>query len=184
MEIIKHRINSIEEFDSRYGCEIDVRDFNGEIVLSHDIADSNSIKLDEFLQNIAEDKIIAINIKASEIGKKVKSILDKAYRKNYFVFDFSIPDLMKSISYGLNCAFRLSEYEKEIIPNCNWVWIDMFEKIWYDQVFLKSIKEKGLKIALVSPELHNRNDELKEIKELVDEKLIDAICTDFPDRWK
>jgi hypothetical protein len=83
----------------------------------------------------------------------------------------------------LSCAFRLSEYEKEIIPNCSWVWVDCFEKIWYDVEYLKSLKNLTLKIALVSPELHGRKSEIHKFEEIVNSISVDVICTDIPEYW-
>ena len=59
---------------------------------------------------------------------------------NYFTFDWSVPSLFKALSYDITCAFRLSEYEKDIIPNCTWAWIDSFHSIWYDEKYLRNLK--------------------------------------------
>ena len=183
MIILKHRANSIESFDKRYGAEIDVRDFDNELVISHDLPNENSLKLESFIQKIPKETFLAINVKSSEIEHNLKEIINKYNIKNYFTFDHSVPSLVKSIKCNLSCAFRLSEYEKEIIPNCNWVWVDCFENIWYDQNFLKSLKDLQLKIALVSPELHGRKSEIKKFEDVVNSVLVDAICTDTPEYW-
>ena len=183
MIILKHRTNSIELFDDRYGAEIDVRDFGDKLVLSHDPPDGNSPDLESFLDKIPSETFLSINVKSSEIELELKKILGKYGFENYFTFDHSIPSLLKSIKHNLNCAFRLSEYEKEIIPNCNWVWLDCFEKIWYDVDFLKSLQKSHLKVALVSPELHGRKFEIKQFEEIVNSISADAICTDMPKYW-
>ena len=41
----------------------------------------------------------------------------------------------------------------------------------------------GLKLALVSPELHNRTNELERIRTIIDKIDVDAICTDLPEFW-
>ena len=84
------------------------------------------------------------------------------------------------------CALRLSEYEKEQLRGPKWVWVDSFHSIWYDDKYLELIKNNGYKIVLVSPELHDRNNKLdyQKIESLINKKLVDAICTDVPDRWK
>jgi len=102
---------------------------------------------------------------------------------SYFTFDWSIPSLAKALTQDIICAFRLSEYEKEIIPNCQWVWVDFFKDIWYDSDFLNSLKKTGLKVALVSPELHNKKSEINKVKDIISSVKIDAICTDHPDLW-
>jgi hypothetical protein len=183
MILLKHRANTIEDFDKRYGMEIDLRDFGDKLVISHDLPNQNSLKLEEFLSKIPNETFLAINVKSSEIEIELKKILDKYNFKNYFTFDHSIPSLIKSIKCSLSCAFRLSEYEKEIIPNCSWVWVDCFEKIWYDVEYLKSLKNLTLKIALVSPELHGRKSEIHKFEEIVNSISVDVICTDIPEYW-
>ena len=90
---------------------------------------------------------------------------------------------MNAIKNNLRCAFRVSEYEKNIIPQCKWVWIDSFHSIWYDEEYLAGLKNMGLKLALVSPELHNRTNELERIRMIIDKIDVDAICTDLPEFW-
>jgi len=184
LEIIKHRANIITQIDNRYGLEIDVRDSIGELVISHDPALENEVALNNYLKHIDNKKLIAINIKSSEIENKLKQILQTNNITNYFTFDWPVPSLIKALQAQLVCAFRLSEYEKEMIPNCSWAWIDAFHKIWYDETFLDSIHSKEIKIALVSPEIHGRKHELKKIKDIVNTGVIDAICTDLPEYYQ
>jgi len=183
MEILKHRANSLHDIEPNLGLEIDIRDYKNELVLAHDHPDEQSVKLVDFLQNISKNSLLAINIKSSEIETELESILRKSNISNYFTFDWPLPSLLKALKCNLTCAFRLSEYEKNIIPNCSWVWIDSFHGIWYDADFLLTLKKSGLKLALVSPELHNRKSELDKVKNIVNTVKVDAICTDLPDFW-
>lgn len=183
MEILKHRVSSLEQIDPNLGIEIDISEHNNELVLAHDHPDVHSVKLNDFLQNVSNDRLLAINIKSSGIEPKLKTILTNSKISNYFTFDWSIPSLFKALSYDITCAFRLSEYEKDIIPNCDWVWIDCFHSVWYDIDFLSSLKKMGLKLAIVSPELHNRKSEVKKVKDIVNAIEVDAICTDLLDFW-
>ena len=61
--------------------------------------------------------------------------------------------------------------------------IDSFQSIWYDANFLNSLKNSGLKLAIVSPEIHNRKSDLAQVKDIVNSVKVDAICTDLPDFW-
>ena len=47
LKILKHRGNAVNDIDSNLGIEIDVRDYNNELVLSHDYPNQQSVKLDE-----------------------------------------------------------------------------------------------------------------------------------------
>lgn len=184
MEILKHRVLKISDMDNDHGAEIDIRDHNGKIVLSHDIhTNDNLLTLEQFLTSFNKEKLLAINIKSTGIEFELKQILEKNNVNNYFTFDWPIPYLLKAQSLNLKCAFRISEYEKDIIPNCSWVWLDCFKEIWYDEDILHNFEEKKLHIAIVSPELHGRSNELAKVKEIVKMSKVDAICTDLPQYW-
>lgn len=184
MEIIKHRINVVNEIDQKFGAEIDVRDHNGVLVLSHDYPNSQSQKLDDFIKYFPKERLLAVNVKSCGIEKDLFDILNDSKVK-YFTFDFSFPYLLKAINNNLTCALRLSEYEKEIVKGPQWVWVDSFHSMWFDEKYIQTVKNLGYHIAIVSPELHGRNDkkEIEEIKILIKKKLIDAICTDTPEMW-
>ena len=185
MEILKHRVNHISEIDLEFGAEIDVRDHKGVIVLSHDYPDDNSERLIDFIQSFPKNQLLAINVKSCGIETDVNNII-KQNHENYFLFDFSLPYLLNSINLNIPCALRLSEFEKELIEGPQWIWIDSFSSIWYDDKYIELIKNKGYKIALVSPELHKRTNlqDHEKIKYLISKNLIDAICTDDVEKWK
>ena len=111
MEILKHRVNSVDEINQNFGAEIDVRDHNETLVLSHDYPNSQSQKLDDFLKKFPKEKLLAINVKSCGIEKKLALIL-KNYEVKYFAFDFSFPYIFDAIKNNITCALRLSEYEK------------------------------------------------------------------------
>jgi len=184
MEILKHRVNSVDEINQNFGAEIDVRDHNETLVLSHDYPNSQSQKLDDFLKKFPKEKLLAINVKSCGIEKKLALIL-KNYEVKYFAFDFSFPYLFDAIKNNITCALRLSEYEKELLEGPKWTWIDSFHSIWFDEKYVQSIKNLGYSIAIVSPELHGRNvkNEFKQIESLIDKGLVDAICTDNLEMW-
>ena len=88
MEIITHRgfwnlkkdQNNIKallkSLDLNYGVEFDVRDFNSNLVLSHDIPNNKSPKLEDFLKKIKNlNKYLVINIKSDGLNIKLKRLL-------------------------------------------------------------------------------------------------------------
>jgi hypothetical protein len=83
-----------------------------------------------------------------------------------------------------NIAIRFSEFESiesiELVKNMvKWVWIDCFTKFPLTIEIYKKIKEFGLKICIVSPELQKHNlDMINEIKKVINENNfeISAIC--------
>ena len=52
MKIIKHRHNFVPNFDMKFGLEIDVRDYNGILVLSHDLPNEKCLSFEKFLESI------------------------------------------------------------------------------------------------------------------------------------
>ena len=183
MIIIKHRVNSIKEINPKFGLEIDIHNYNNKLVLAHDHPNEQSIKLEDFITHIPKNSLLAINIKNEEVEAELKIILSRSKTTNYFTFDWPVTSLHNAINHDLNCAFRLSEYEKDIVPNCPWVWLDSFNEIWYDADFLISLKKYGIKLAIVSPELHNRESDINKVKDIVNAVKVDAICTDMPEFW-
>ena len=183
MIIIKHRVNSIKEINPKFGLEIDIHNYNNKLVLAHDHPNEQSIKLENFITHIPKNSLLAINIKNEEVEAELKIILSRSKTTNYFTFDWPVTSLHNAINHDLNCAFRLSEYEKDIVPNCPWVWLDSFNGIWYDADFLISLKKSGIKLAIVSPELHNREADISKVKDIVNAVKVDAMCTDMPEFW-
>jgi len=181
--IIKHRVNSIKEINPKFGLEIDIHNYNNKLVLAHDYPNEQSIKLEDFITHIPKNSLLAINIKNEEVEAELKIILSRSKTTNYFTFDWPVTSLRNAINHDLNCAFRLSEYEKDIVPNCPWVWLDSFNGIWYDADFLISLKKSGIKLAIVSPELHNREADISKVKDIVNAVKVDAMCTDIPEFW-
>ena len=183
MIIIKHRVNSIKEINPKFGLEIDIHNYNNKLVLAHDHPNEQSIKLEDFITHIPKNSLLAINIKNEEVEAELKIILSRSKTTNYFTFDWPVTSLHNAINHDLNCAFRLSEYEKDIVPNCPWGWLDSFNGIWYDADFLISLKKSGIKLAIVSPELHNREADISKVKDIANAVKVDAMCTDIPEFW-
>jgi hypothetical protein len=200
MQIISHRgfwLNATEKnsldafqrsFEFGFGTETDVRDFNGELVVAHDIPSSDCIYFQEFCEifsAIDKNLPLAINIKSDGLANLLKYMLEQYSIENYFLFDMSIPDLRHSILAGLNCYTRMSDVEKNptFYDDCNGVWLDGFYSDWYEpQVFWQLLNDKK-KICLVSSELHSRSNkslwEMLRSSKLCDEKDI-MLCTDEP----
>ena len=70
-----------------------------------------------------------------------------------------------------------------------WVWIDCFNHFPLTEKIYHKIKACGLKICLVSPELHGHNViRIEEFKKIIKDNrfIIDAICTKYYNinKWK
>lgn len=177
---------------SGWGIETDIRDLNGELVISHDMALAGCLSLETVLLDycsIGSDSILALNIKSDGLANKLKILLHKYSINNYFCFDMSVPDTLSFINTNMVAAARLSEYETEglLSDMAPVLWIDGFEDMVLDKVRLRQWLFSGKKVCLVSPELHAREPwsfwgELISLPEdLVTHQNI-MLCTDLPFR--
>ena len=186
MEIIIHRINTLSKLrkiPKHFGVEIDVRDYKKKLVLSHDPF-KNGENLEFFLRKYNHGTLI-VNIKSEFIEFKIIKLLKKYKIKKYFFLDSSYPviiNLMKKRAG--NFAIRVSDYESfeniyNIYPQCKWIWLEIFNSIKLKKKDIKFIKDKNLKICLVSPELHMKKKDINKVKRFIDTNdiKISCVCT-------
>jgi len=174
------------------GAEIDVRDHNNTLVVSHDPYTGGEL-FDEFTKELSERHLI-INIKSEGIEKDVIEILEHNNVKNYFLLDCTFPAIVKLIEKGFDkIALRFSEYEgmdtlKMMQGKVQWVWIDCFTKRPFTARQYKLIKNLGYKTCLVSPDLLLRPEQIQVyIDELKSIKCVpDAVCVkkEYVVEWK
>jgi hypothetical protein len=202
MEIISHRgywkdaaekngmAAFIRSFSLGFGTETDLRDYDGVLVISHDIAIKESIRAGSFFETYKkhnQQSTLALNIKANGLQSQLKTLLKQHKIINYFVFDMSVPDTLNYINQGISFYSRQSEYEPQpaFYSECKGIWLDAFNSIWYDNnLILDHIRNNKL-VAIVSPELHKRAhtplwQQLKTGK-LHQQKGI-ILCTDHPEQ--
>lgn len=175
-----------------YGFESDVRDHNGELVISHYMANADSQHLDEVLQWLSKNNnrlCFAINIKADGIGENLLQLLQKYNIRNYFTFDMSVPQMIEYRELGLKFFTRQSEVEHQPVmyEDAAGVWIDGFyNNDWINEKLLFAHIEAGKNVCIVSPELHGR--EYLSFWERLIGYNIDftklMLCTDYPDNAK
>lgn len=182
-----------------FGIETDVRDFCGNLVISHDICKESCKSLSSFLNNYknncnndAEFPYLALNIKADGLQISLKEEIIKHDIHNYFVFDMSIPDTLAYLELNTPVFTRRSEYENhtELARHRHTagIWLDQFKSDWYTRESVMKILECNLKICVVSPELHNRDYRycwslIKSISEQSPDHTL-MLCTDFPNKAK
>lgn len=173
--------------DNGYGIETDIRDYDGKLVISHDIATANSPLLSDFLahyQKVNSRAYLALNIKADGLQKMLLSELEKYHVENYFVFDSSVPELYVYRKMGINYFTRHSEFETKpsMYDEASGVWLDSFNNSWltYDRV-KKHISNNKL-VGIISPELHGYDpmNLWKKIKKNKNDNIL--LCTDLVDK--
>jgi hypothetical protein len=204
MEIISHRgfwnnkneknatSAFLHSFENGFGTETDIRDYNGELVISHDIPIKDSISLRSFfsLYNQSNSSgTLALNIKSDGLYLPLIKLLEEFQIANYFVFDMSVPDTISYLNKNVNVFTRQSEYENVPVfyNRIKGVWLDAFISTWYDVELIKKHLELNKMVAIVSSELHGRSEletwrflkenELHQISNII-------LCTDYPTKAK
>lgn len=145
-----------------FGFESDIRDYCGELVISHNIADASCQKADEVFQWLEEfhnQYCFAVNIKADGLKDLLMENLKRYHIENYFTFDMSAPQMVEFCQQGIVCFTRQSEIEPSPIMyrEAAGVWIDGFYgDDWITEELLKQHILQGKTACVVSPELHQR----------------------------
>lgn len=190
----KNKMLSLERaFKSGFGIETDLRDYAGNLVISHDLADGGSCYAEELFaayRDYGENSILALNVKADGIQGLLKPLLEKYDIKRYFLFDMSIPELVVNARESLLFYTRHSDIENECVmyEQAKGVWLDSFyDKYWLTRDIIERHLMNNKAICIVSPELHGYSYEFawKMLKEngYHKNRLI-SLCTDMPNKAK
>lgn len=153
---------------SGFGIETDLRDHDGEVVISHDPppAGKPALKFREFLElyaGISAPGMLALNIKADGLHDRVQEELARfnVGPDRYFLFDMAPPDALGYLRRQMPCYTRESEIEPvpAFLDRAVGVWMDCFFEDWIDEAAILKHLKVGRAVALVSPELHGRTPE-------------------------
>ena len=152
--------------DQGFGIETDIRDDRGRLVISHDCPSGSEDELDAFLACYREGdcrQMLALNVKSCGLHAKVEGVLKRhgIPRECYFLFDMAPPDALGYLARSMPCYTRQSEMETApAFPGrAAGVWLDCFDGDWIDEAVICAHDQAGLRVALVSPELHGRGKE-------------------------
>ena len=188
MQIIVHRVNklsNLHKIPKNYGVEIDVRDYKKKLILSHDPF-KNGENLETFLKKYNHGTLI-VNVKSEFIEDNIIKLLKKFHIKNYFFLDSSYPSILAMAKKKIRkFAIRVSDYESieniyKIHPHCKWIWLEIFKVLILKKRDIEFIKKNKIKICLVSPELHNKKNDITKIKKFINSKNIkvSAVCVKY-----
>jgi hypothetical protein len=169
--------------EGNFSIETDIRSSKQEIYISHDASDSEELLS---LQSLYDFKCrFALNIKQDGLGSLLEFSRDWIEQTNSFLFDGSVPEMIKIKSFGFRHALRLSEYEKSLPWDPDLIWLDSFNSDWWlnNLEIEKLIRDTQVSVIVVSPELHGR--EARDVWEFMaslsqNERESISICTDSP----
>jgi len=172
-----------------YGTETDIRDRNRSLVIAHDMAGARDQTLDQFFKLYKAEKnnlLLALNVKADGLARKLAVDLKRHKITNYFFFDMSVPDMRDYFDAGLRTYARVSDVESapSFYDRVAGIWLDGFFGDWYKPRDIRRFLRDGKSVCLVSSELHKR-DHLETWKMLRDGKIDREkdfiLCTDLPE---
>jgi len=192
---IAHRVNQLDEtiaaevFGAADGIEFDIRDTGGEIVVQHDPFLGGQLFTD-FLKFCPSNKFYIVNVKSEGIERRAIADLEAHGITQFFLLDCSIPMMIRLGKEGeRRLAVRFSEYEslatvEAMAPFVSWVWVDVFTQLPLTSFVEKFIRQRGLKLSLVSPELQGQQEKLVDYKILLAKRgvTIDAVCSKLYNR--
>ena len=193
MILINHRVNSISKLlktSVEFGVEADLRSENKKIYLHHEPFKKGE-SFEKWIKYY-KHKILILNVKEEGLEDIVIKILKKNKKKNFFFHDQTFSTLLKNM-FKTRVSIRFSEYEdlkrkNYLYKKIRWLWLDNFNQIELSKKFYNYLKNKKVKICMVSPELikRKRQNEIKKIiNNLKKNKFyLDAVCTKKPKLWR
>src|ERR1700744_6344591 len=101
-------------FRNGYGVELDVRDLDGELVVSHDPPGRDALPLNALVAAYRAHGCagcLAVNIKADGLEALVADALRDVPASRWFAFDMSVPDMLLYARAGLPFFTRHSDVE-------------------------------------------------------------------------
>jgi len=194
MMLIAHRRNTLAELLAtpvKYGVEVDIRSFGKRLVIHHD----PFVEGEDFVAWLDHYRhgTLILNVKEEGLEPRLIDLMAEHGIDDFFFLDQSFPFLVKIAHQGeRRCAVRVSEYESidtalSLAGKINWVWVDCFTRFPLTGMDAVRLREAGLKLCLVSPELQQRtgDNEIPNFRALIAERGIipDAVCTKRPESW-
>lgn len=193
----KNEKNTLEALVSAVSCgfgvETDIRDYNGKIVISHNMADASCWGLEDFLKeynSLDNAAWVALNVKADGLQSQLAELLEEYKINNYFLFDMSIPEMVATRKKKLKFFTRNSDIEAECVL-CEYaagVWMDSFYmENWVTADNIRRHLAAEKLVAVISPEIHGF-DHIPLWSMLKQEGLYEdgsvMLCTDKPESAK
>jgi len=190
MLLVEHRVNTIEHLKrvpKDRGIEVDIRDYDGELLLTHDPFTQGE-RLEDLLA-VYDHALIILNVKCDGLEGQILDLVKKYDIQDYFFLDVANPTLVRLANQGVHqIAARFSEYEPvesalALAGKVDWVWVDCFSKLPLTEETYAQLKEH-FNICLVSPEMQGFPETaIQDFRHQLRTMPIDAVCSDLCDDW-
>jgi glycerophosphoryl diester phosphodiesterase len=149
-------------FANGWGVELDVRDLDGELVVSHDPPAAGALTFAAVVEAYAEagcPGAMAVNVKADGLDALTARQLAPVDPAHWFAFDMSVPDTLRYQRQDLPYFTRHSDLETvpALYAAAPGVWLDDFAGGFVSEKRITAHLDAGKRVAVVSPELHGRD---------------------------
>ncbi len=144
------------------GVVVPVRDHDGRLVISDRPADTDSLSLESFLVERpvwpGSPPFLAIRVCAEGLARMLHRCLVSIEGVQPVLVGISVPDMAEYIDGHLPIFVRQSEHEPEpaYYEYAEGVWLESFERDWFDDRLLVAHLKTGKLVTVVSPEIHGR----------------------------
>lgn len=188
--------NSATAFDRsfalKFGTETDLRDLDGQLIVSHDPPTQGAMTADALFAQVASYDpalVMALNIKSDGLQEMVADGVSRHGLTGCFVFDMAVPDAVQWLKTDIAVFTRHSDVET--VPACyeqaDGVWLDSFGEEWWGMDVVATHLAAGKRVAVVSSELHGRNHiplwEMMRASQVCQTDDV-ILCTDIPEAAK
>jgi hypothetical protein len=190
MLLVEHRVNTLEHLrriPSTRGVEVDVRDYDGDLRLTHDPLSSGE-RLEDFLAEYRH-ALLVFNVKCDGLEGRILDLAMRFHITEFFLLDVATPTLVNLCRRGVRqMAARYSEYEPielalAFAGRLDWVWVDCFTRLPLDADSYRRLHQH-FRMCLVSPELQGHpRAMIADFRAQLRGMPVEATCTDFCDDW-
>lgn len=192
-KVSQNSVTSFKEASKAgFGIELDVRDFMGELVVSHDVPVGKPPSFRHVLEELKCVNFsghLAINVKSDGLISLLAD-LELLSEFKHFFFDMTIPELRHYKSADMKFAVRVSELEdisvsRRLLGADPIFWLDSFYSDWWLDLDWDQMFDVGETVFVVSPELHGRKPQVvwgKVVSWILEGRNV-GICTDFPEKF-
>ena len=158
--------NTLRAFCDAFACglgvELDVRDLDGSLVVSHDPPSRGALpfaRVVDAYRAHGRPGVLAVNVKADGPATLIGHELSAIEPERWFAFDMSVPDTLAYARAQLPFFTRHSDAEPApaIYARAAGVWLDDFEGGFIEERLIDEHLATGKRVAVVSPELHGRD---------------------------
>lgn len=194
MEILAHRgvwrekreQNALSALGAAFaagdGVETDLRDRDGEIVISHDMAGPEAATLRDLVSLAAGGGgSLALNVKADGLAAACADLVGPVIGRCFF-FDMAVPDMRSWLALGLPVFTRHSDVEIHPVyyAEAAGVWMDEMLAPWITADDIARHLDRGKRVGIISSELYGRpHERLWEVARSLRSPDV-MICTDLP----